>query len=368
MAQQQNENNGDFGAIIMLLLLVLGAVWVIWTKFHEPIIAASIAAREPLMALAGWLSPDAVSMMQKIRTTPYEDINFSMFASMMARTGQYVRWVYVPLIVVAAGYVFLFSLSSRFRKVHSMKTLVQQEKSIWPEIAPVANLDLMDPKTYSGKWGVSLSEREFVKAHKIIESHIDDYGNKEETFLRERAEQVFESQLGALWEGPERLAPHEKLLFAVFAMRIGGEKDRSLACAREAAKHNENPPYRFDYPWVDEAIAKHLNHELVQKALQRHAYVRTVLCTMLQLARTDGVFASALWIWLKPHDRKLFYALNCVGRYADFIEASGITAHWKAEKKMKIRIPRPVVLPAIKGTETALKDYCDDDYLEKIFE
>ena len=119
--------------------------------------------------------------------------------------------------------------------------------------------------------------------------------------------------------------------------------------------------------WVDDALKAHANHPLVQRAISQHAWVYTVLCTMLQISRTDGVFASPLWVWLKPVDRRLFLSLNCVGRYAQFAEVGGVFAQWIAEKKFGAPIGFPDVKSAVLGLDKALRNFCDDDSMERIF-
>lgn len=364
MSQQGNGKEqglaGDFGAILMGAILVMVGVYVFWRYQHENIVALSIMMREPIVSLIGLVSDQAALMARKLDRVDPQAMEFEPYKNMMIETGSLVRWVYMPLIMGAVFYVFMNSFSSRFRKRHSMTSLVQQEKSIWPEISPVAKLDLISEDPFKGKWAVSMSEREFARQHALVK----DDG----TIDRVAAEKIFSTQMGPIWTGERNLEPHVRALFAAFCMRIGGDQKGALANLRKVAVGFGATPPNPDYSWVDEAIQKHGENELVKKTISRHAYVFTVMATLLQLARLDGVLASPIWIWLKPHDRRLFYTLNCVGRYADFVEIAGLTAHWKMEKKLGIRVPFPCVEEAINGLERALKDYCDDDYFEKIFE
>lgn len=351
---------GDFGAILMGAVLIMLAIYMFWRYQHENVVALSIMIREPMVALVGLISDHAAMVAGKLQRVDPAEMEFPAYKGMMIETGGMVRWVYMPLIMGAVFYVFLNSFSSRFRKRHSMTTLVRQEKKIWPEISPVANLDLVADDPFKGKWAVSMSEREFARQYALIKS--------DGSIDRDAATKIFSTQLGPIWTGEKNLEPHVRALFAAFCMRIGGDQKGALANLRKVASGFGETPPNPDYSWVDEAIQKHGENELVKKTISRHAYVFTVMATLLQLARLDGVLASPMWIWLKPLDRKLFYALNCVGRYADFVEIAGLTAHWKMEKKLGMKVPFPCVDEAINGLERALKDYCDDDYLEKIFE
>ena len=56
---------------------------------------------------------------------------------------------------------------------------------------------------------------------------------------------------------------------------------------------------------------------------------------MLVAARTDGVLASAEFLWLKPVDRQLWFMLNSIGRRTPFVEVSAPYAHWLVERRLR---------------------------------
>lgn len=363
MAQQgnnQGNDSGDLMVIVMVIILLLLAGWYIWTHHHGSIVQASIVLRVVLLTPVALFNDTAATMVAHMEQVEAHAMSFDGWKFMMEDTGTMVRWIVIPIILALAFHVYRSAYTTRFSRRHSIQSLVKQEQAMWPEIAPVANLDLISEDPFKGKWAVSMSEREFARLHKII-------NEADGSLDREGARRIFNAQLGPRWRGVSRLSPHAKAMFAIFAMRIGGDAKGALESARRLARSYAKDPANMDFEWVDEAIATHESNALVQKAISRHAWVYTVLCTMLQLSRTDGVFASPLWIWLRPVDRRLFYALNCVGRYAHFVEVGGIMAQWRAEKKMGVPLGYPETTAAINGLEKALKDYCDDDYLEKIF-
>jgi intracellular multiplication protein IcmP len=95
---------------------------------------------------------------------------------------------------------------------------------------------------------------------------------------------------------------------------------------------------------------------MVKKITDGHAYILTVMASMLTLARLDGVQASADFLWLKPIDRRLWYILNTVGRQTPFVEVAGIFAHWVAEKELERKLLIPMVEEATNALELALQD------------
>jgi intracellular multiplication protein IcmP len=70
----------------------------------------------------------------------------------------------------------------------------------------------------------------------------------------------------------------------------------------------------------------------------------------LMTARSEGgVLAPAQFVWLRAHDRALWYPLNNLGRQSFHMEAMGTMAHFKAEKMAQRPIPRPKVADAVKS-------------------
>src|SRR5262249_39739805 len=145
---------------------------------------------------------------------------------------------------------------------------------------------------------------------------------------RGQANKLFALQLGPVYTGSRNLPPHARALFAVFAARINAASKEAEAVLKEL--NNAAQSKSFKLSSVDRLLAKHEKTKLVQEIEKSHAYVTTVMASMLEGAREDGVQASADFLWLKPLDRRLWYILNTVGRQTPFIEVAGIFAHWLA--------------------------------------
>jgi len=141
-------------------------------------------------------------------------------------------------------------------------------------------------------------------------------------------------------------------LYAVFLARLEHELDVAreylAQLAASAAKGS------IDYSQTDTLIKKYGNGKAAQLCMRKHAYVYTVMASMLELARVDGVLASADFLWLKPIDRRLWYVLNTVGRQVAPSEIAGIYAHWLAEKEMNRPLNVPMVQEAVKALDLAL--------------
>ena len=111
-----------------------------------------------------------------------------------------------------------------------------------------------------------------------------------------------------------------------------------------------------NYAIAKPILKKYINTELVQEAIGKHAYLMTVMASLLQAARADGVVPCSEFLWLKPTDRRLWYMLNCVGRQTPFSEVAGPFAHWIAEKALRRPSMVPMIDEAIKALENGVKE------------
>ena len=107
---------------------------------------------------------------------------------------------------------------------------------------------------------------------------------------------------------------------------------------------------------ISSIIKKYQNSEIVQEIVAKHAYLLTVMASLIQAARDDGVVPSSEFLWLKPVDRRLWYMLNCVGRQTPYAEVAGPFGHWRAEKEMGRPSLVPMIDEAIKALEIAIKE------------
>ncbi|WNV05930.1 hypothetical protein RP726_05820 [Candidatus Methylospira mobilis] len=102
---------------------------------------------------------------------------------------------------------------------------------------------------------------------------------------------------------------------------------------------------------ADAIFSKYAGRSEVQDAL-RHQFNITWLMSLLLAARKKGVLACSQFIWLRPYDRRLWYALNQLGGKRAWVEATGAWLQFHYEQQVT----------ALSDTTTAQKDFlCDMD-------
>ncbi len=244
-----------------------------------------------------------------------------------------------------------------------MKRLAEEEKVNWPQITPVVGLDLIKQDIHKGPWAMAMTPMQFAQHHNLVVEEKQKPSDQvlsrrlqiKSKLLRAPAHKVFTMQLGTYWRGVEQLNQHTKALFAAFAAKANHD---GAACAQLLTRivKSAESGSKLNFEGTDALLKKYYDTRPVQKVINKHAYVYTVMASMLELARTDGVLATADFLWLKPVDRRLWYTLNSVGRQTPFAEVAGVFAHWKAEKEFGAKLWVPMVDEAVNGLEKAMQE------------
>lgn len=365
-APQQAGNQGDNStSILWITAAIFAVIGVIWFMFRDAIIYYFLHLKLleiDFLALfnEAYFAPIKAQVhaaLPRISTLTFNDL-----LSIGTNVGDILRYPLLVILIICAFVVYFSNNARMYRHTYSMRTLSKLEKDNWPQIVPVVNLDLVKTDIDKGPWAMSLSPMQFCKKYKLLEevrkerregTTRKEWHKVDVALKRGEANKVFAMQLGPMWRGVHKLPPHTRALFAVFAARINADSKAANSLLLQLAATSQQ---KLNITGTDELLKKHLNSKLVQQVVASHAYVSTVMASMLERARDDGVQASADFLWLKALDRRLWYTLNTVGRQTPFPEVAGIFAHWVAEKEMGRKLLMPMVEEATKALELALQD------------
>lgn len=360
--QQQSQGGGDNSlAALWMTLLFFALLGGIWYVFHAQIVAFVFKLKYLEALMAAIFSGKAIALAQTLNNINPAGIKIGVLVSVLGEVGQYIRYPVVIILMILAVVLFYTHPTLRFKKIHNMKTLYEQEKFNWPQIMPVSKVDMVKEPIEKGPWGMSLTPMQFAKRFKLIveeREKLVTIGTKREniniSLARADAHQIFATQLGPYWMDVDKLNMHTKALFAVFALRAAHKEDAARKLLDQLAISSVGG--QLDFTGVDEIVHQYKDIPTIKKVIEKHAYVMTVMASMLVLARQDGVVASADFLWLKVVDRPLWYMLNNIGRQTAFAEVGGPFAHWLAENKLGRKISVPMVEEAVKALDIALKE------------
>lgn len=351
MSQQQQDNSLDF-------LWIMGSVLVVYllVKFFwgDELLAAHLFVRGLWLKAYMTVWPfagsnknlqDAALYLQSHQASEWSSADVTRLSKdlrifMFLFVGLPLLWLLKKVAYANPG--------QRFKRRLGATTLIKVQAHEWPWVLPSMKLDLVKEPIDKGAWAMSRNPVEFCKHYRLLSGKAVD---------EERAEKLFASQLGKLWEGPERLNSYQKALFACFIAQLCRNKD-DPGGSRDSLRQlsigmSEGKP---DFSFVDRLIAKHYNDERVQKVVTKHAYVATVMCAVLKEARRNGVMPCAFFLWLRPLDRALWYTLQGLGRRSYFVEGAGAHAHFLAEQVAGHAIARPYVKYASKALVDGLAE------------
>jgi len=363
MAQQQQQPNQDSGmGTIWVIALLFITVYIIWKSGHQYIVAFVFQlniwqAKLVNLFINNDLLAHEIYLMQTVDPSA---VDWSQLVLMTRAVGDFMRYPVVIVMLVLAVVLYNSNITLKYRKAHDMKSLRMQEQFNWPAIMPIIKEDLVSQDVNKGPWAMALSPMEFARKHNLLKKDdvlLDNPVPGQEMtagIRRGDAKRVFTLQLGPYWDGFEHCSPQAYALAAVFIARIN--RDRDAANTILAVLDKTFVAGKPDFSVAKSVMNKYKNTEIVQEIVAKHAYTLTVLASLLQAARDDGVVPSSEFLWLKPVDRRLWYMLNCVGRQTPYAEVAGPFAHWRAENEMGRRSLVPMIDEAIKALEIAIKE------------
>jgi intracellular multiplication protein IcmP len=368
---QQGQGGDNSLAAFWITIFVFALLGVIWYVFRVQIAWLILKLKYVEISLVSIFLSKTIPITQYLQNIQGTAAEMKLLGAVLTDVGKYFRYPVVVVLLIFAFVIFLTHPAMKFKRQHNMKTLYDQEKYNWPQIMPISNINLVKEPIEKGPWGMSLTPMQFAKKHKLIveeREKVIGLGQNQNITInlaRSQAYQVFSMQLDANFYNVDKLKPHIKALFVVFCARANKEESVAKKILNQLAVSFISG--HLDFSGVEEAVKKYKEIPSIKKVLDSHAYVITMMASMLETARQDGVVASADFLWLKVIDRQMWYMLNGIGRQTAFVEVGGAVAHWLAEKKIRRKISTPMVEEAVKALDIALKEviYVPDALEEK---
>ncbi len=367
---QGGQDNSAAMLWIMIGIFVFAAG--VWYFASEYLIFAYLKIKAlEILALSAFT--DKLDVVQEwISTIPPSQIGASDVAAVATVVGNYLKIPVMIIMLTCAAYIYSIDEVRKYTKTYDMKLFLQCERENWPQVNPIAAVDLLEHKITEGPWAMSMQPMEFAKKNglltEIVAPLLEGQLAKDQKVTveldRGASNKYFSMQLGPLWPGLKKLPIHIRALFAIFSARAENDSEAAEKLLSQISRSSYSG--KLDFTGVDTLLKKYGDTKLTRRVTARHAYVLTVMASMLELGRTSGVLASADFLWLKPVDRRLWYMLNNVGRWTAFTEVAGPFAHLLAEREIGRKLKAPMIEEASNALETAISEmvYQSDRDLE----
>ena len=288
-------------------------------------------------------------------------LTFDHLSLFNAMTMGVMKFVFVILAALGAIWCLFVGPHTQYRSRLGLDGLIARQAKNFPVIAPFVdfNPSTQPPRPPGSPVPVELPDfaealgpEEWLAYNQIP---IPDGKLDEEATAK-----IFQKQLIGRWKGPKALKPYQQVLLAAFALKASRKRDQSDDMLSRAAlcwNMKGGLQLNKDRSLVAEARKILKNKDIAGGTLaacNRHAFVTTALLRGLAYARAEGgVLAPAQFVWLRAHDRTLWYPMNNLGRHSYHMEALGAMSHYKAEKLTD----RPIPSPKMEGAVQMITEY-----------
>lgn len=370
---QQSSDTLHDGAIGWAIMLVIFAVliWIFWYFFQEEVRQMVVWIRYAELSVISWFLGDDYTVfwknkdqsfiknlenVDKILDLPKEKLRYTHLSFFNAMAMQPWKMPICTLLFAAAGWCMFFGPRTQYRRRYNLEGLIERQANVFHVISPFVKFNpTTQPNRPPGSpvpaelplFAEALGPEEWLAYNRIsIPDGKIDLDETEEAFIQ---------QLGPRWKGPNAMEDYKQVLLAAFCMKAArkrAEADEMLGRLAKCWSFKNGLELRRDRKLFKLATSILKDKDLSGKTLaqvNQHAFETTALMKGLSFARTEGgVLAPAQFLWLRAHDRTLWYPLNNMGRQSFHMESMGAMAHYKAERLTQRPIPVPKVGDAVK--------------------
>ncbi|MFG6375274.1 MAG: hypothetical protein K1W05_04975 [Desulfovibrio sp.] len=382
MSNPESRDNQMFVlvAAVFIAVMVVPAVYAMYAgKINGPLLEL---AKKELWIFSGLDEPGLA--FEKLSRVDPADLDWATMDKILTYAGSWMRW---PLLVVLGVLVaiscWLGSVEKLKRKLNMEKLLAENSKN-FPCLMPIVGKGkyLLSPESYdNGPWRIARTPIQFVIAHGLVDGpngfpckaedvlengmpFLDSPALGQCVFKKEAAARVLQKQLGEPFADLACLSPVRKALAAAFILYALGKKHECIAILDDvSASYSENGGVpqcplleNGDFSAaLDEVLLAWASFSS-RKAVARHlSYQLPLFMALLGEARKKGVLATSQFIWLRPLDRPLWYALNQCGGRAAWTEALAAWAHFQAEEHAGKTLSAPHIDAAVESLKNSLE-------------
>lgn len=366
--------------LLLIILVVIPAIYVAKAGYINDWLLS--LSKTQLKAFVPF-SEEAQTAWTHISGLDPESLTWERMQGVLTYTGKWVRWPFAFLLVLLGAVSIYMGRTRGLVRRLNMESLLQNNAESFACLRPVVGRGnyLLSSESYdSGLWRIARSPVQFALEHGLLLGEngipflpehalrnglasvdLPAYGR---AWLDEgKALAVLQAQLGPVFVGFETLSPGRRALAAAFLAYAAGEKKECVGILDAVAgSYTEKEGKAMCLILERGDFAKRLirpweRHQAVlsEKSITRHiSYELPWFMALLTRARQKGVLASSQFLWLRPLDRPLWYALNQCGGRAAWAEAFAAWAHYTTEEKAGRALHEPHVASAVVSLRDSL--------------
>jgi intracellular multiplication protein IcmP len=362
--------NGIGWAILLLIFGILA--YIFWYYYASEVRDIIRWIRYGEMWLLSWFLGDDYTILFKgrefnwnegFKVTPRyhaDELTFQHLSYFNALTMQPLKIAFMMICGIGALWCLTAGPHTQYRKSLSLEGLINRQGKNFRIISPFIKFNPTKQKPRPPGSPVPAELPLFAEAlgpeEWLAYNSIPTPDGKIDEGATAKA---FEKQLGDRWKGPNALKPYQQVLLAAFCLKAARKRaDCDDMLGRLALCWGETGlKLGRDRSLLRDARRILRDSNLAGKTLSqcnRHAFITTAMLRALAFARSEGgVLAPAQFVWLRAHDRTLWYPLNNIGRQSYHMEALGAMSHFKTERMTQ----RPIPVPKMEDAVKVIKEY-----------
>ncbi len=379
-------------AVMVLGVMLLAVLSVAaYQRFRVPINRAWLQLIQMEVAAFCWIEGSQAQALYRWagRISPAQ-LQWDDMVGAASLAGRWMRWINVAILVPLAAIVWHYADRGRlFRRTFNARDLLARNLHLFPCIAPALRKNLLKEPMHRGPWAIAMSPTRYVAQHALLLDRqgqpvprdwlitAEELPNEESPLQRpengartnaglrldrDRARTLLSEQLGERFEGLRKLAPHRKALAAAFIALAHAQRPRAQSLLDQFSISFREPKVgaadslQLDTEGVDELLTQLPITQSIKRRLDPHsAYAVTWMVALLEYAREKGgQLPSCEFLWLRPLDRVLWYALNQTGGRTPWTESAGVWAHYEAETALGVALQVPEVESAVDALQDSL--------------
>ena len=368
-----NGNKEDSGnTFFILLCLMIAVLFVIpaWYASRAGHINGSLLelAKAQIMAFTAF-SDEAYQALGLMSQAEPATLTWDQMMNVLRYSGKWIRWPYaVVLVALGVAAIFMGRTAGLIRRLN-MDSLLKHNAESFACLRPIVGRGkhLLSPESYdSGPWRIARTPVQFALEHGLLldkdgqaftpdqalrrglpHADLPAYGHAH--LDEDKTAAVLQEQLGRKFSGFGAMSYARKTLASAFlSYAVGDKKDCVNLLDAVSLSYIEGEKQAPACTVLEDAAFQkrvvglwNAHKKLLDEAfLKRHAaFELPLFMAMLTLARKKGVLASSQFLWLRPLDRPLWYALNQCGGRAAWAEGFAAWAHYAAEEKAGKALP-----------------------------
>lgn len=368
---------------VAFLLIVFIGVPLLYARHSEAVNGLLLSLAQAQIKAFAPFSEEAHAAWTRIAEADPGSLPWETVQKVLHYTGAWIRWPFVLLLLLfGVTSIFMGRVGGLVRRFN-MENLLRNNADSFPCLRPIVGRGkyLLSPESYdSGPWRLARTPVQFALEHGLLvneagepfapeqalrhglpSTELPAYGHArlDET----KALSVLTEQLGKWFEGYEGFSPCRRALAAAFLAYADGDKKGCVALLDDVSRSYREENGQAVCPILEtEAFTARLKETWEQhknilqgKSILNHiAFELPWFMALLYRARRKGVLASSQFLWLRPLDRPLWYALNQCGGRAAWAEGFAPWAHYMAEEHTGQTLPEARLDAALASLRGAL--------------